>query len=72
MEVEVRRKPSIAIGTPRKLFSLKERHLRPSSEFDVDAEGRFLMVRETGEPPRIVVVANGGVLLQRGGKAPAR
>jgi Tol biopolymer transport system component/tRNA A-37 threonylcarbamoyl transferase component Bud32 len=59
MQVDVRRTPSLSFGAPRKLFSLREQHIRPASDFEVTPEGQFLMVREDGEATKIVIVING-------------
>jgi hypothetical protein len=71
MEVEVHRKPSVSFGAPRRLFGLGERHLRVASEFDVAADGRFVMARSAGEPMTIVVAVNGQRLLEQRGKGTA-
>jgi hypothetical protein len=65
MEVDVRRAPSVTLSAPRKLFSLRERGLRAESHFDVDREGNFVMVRDAGEPPKIVVGINGARLIEK-------
>jgi hypothetical protein len=59
MQVDVRRTPSLSFGAPRKLFSLREQHIRPASDFEVTPDGQFLMVREDGEATKIVIVMNG-------------
>lgn len=65
MDVEVLRAPAVKLGVPRKLFSLSERRLRASAEFDVAADGRFLMVRDVqgSEGTRLVVAFHGTRLL---------
>jgi dipeptidyl aminopeptidase/acylaminoacyl peptidase len=67
MEVEVRRRASLSLGTPRRLFSLSEQRLQAGAGFDVASDGRFLMVRDS-EAKRIVVVVNGTRLLERPGR----
>ncbi len=69
MVVDVRLKPTLTAGSPRRLFSGRFATGSTRANYDVTRDGkRFLMVQPEGEqrpPPRIVVVLNWRAVLER-------